>query len=71
MALSVSISANKSPFLTVSPTFLCQAATTPSVMVSLKRGINITSAIGKKGCFVIRREITLKMFFFPAENAIL
>jgi hypothetical protein len=28
-----------------SPTFLCQAAITPSVIVSLRRGINITSAM--------------------------
>ena len=45
VALSVSISANTSPFLTVSPTFFCQPAITPSVMVSLKRGISTTSSI--------------------------
>ena len=45
VALSVSISANTSPFETLSPTFLCQPAITPSVMVSLKRGINTTSSI--------------------------
>ena len=45
VALSVSISANTSPFLTVSPTFFCQPAITPSVMVSLKRGISTTSSM--------------------------
>src|SRR6185312_2674731 len=45
VALSVSTSASNSPFFTGSPTFLCQAAITPSVMVSLNRGIKITSAI--------------------------
>ena len=45
VALSVSISANTSPFVTLSPTFLCQPAITPSVIVSLKRGINTTSSI--------------------------
>ena len=45
VALSVSISANTSPFLTVSPTFFCQPAITPSVIVSLKRGISTTSSI--------------------------
>ena len=45
VALSVSISANTSPLATLSPTFLCQAAITPSVIVSLKRGINTTSSI--------------------------
>ena len=45
VALSVSISASNSPLETLSPTFLCQAAITPSVMVSLKRGILIISAI--------------------------
>ncbi len=39
VALSVSISARISPSLTLSPTFLSQVATVPSVMVSLKRGI--------------------------------
>jgi hypothetical protein len=47
VALSVSISASNSPFFTGSPTFLCQAAITPSVIVSLRRGIKITSAIVK------------------------
>ena len=45
VALSVSTSANKSPDFTLSPIFLCQATITPSVMVSLIRGILITSAI--------------------------
>ena len=45
VALSVSISANTSPFLTVSPTFFCQPAITPSVIVSLKRGMSTTSSI--------------------------
>ena len=45
VALSVSISANTSPLVTLSPTFLCQPAITPSVIVSLKRGINTTSSI--------------------------
>ena len=45
VALSVSISASTSPFLTVSPTFLCHPAITPSVMVSLSRGINTTSSM--------------------------
>src|SRR5678815_1681177 len=34
-----------SPFLTASPTFFCQLAITPSVIVSLRRGINTTSSI--------------------------
>ena len=45
VALSVSTSANISPDLTVSPTFLCHSTKVPSVMVSLIRGIRITSAI--------------------------
>ncbi len=45
VALSVSISASISPFFTTSPTCLCQADITPSVMVSLSRGINTTSSI--------------------------
>ena len=47
VALSVSISARISPFFTESPTFLCQSAITPSVIVSLNRGIRMTSS-----CFV-------------------
>ena len=47
VALSVSISANTSPFFTVSPTFLCHPAITPSVMVSLNLGINTTSSIAE------------------------
>ena len=39
MALSVSISAKISPSFTVSPTFLSQEATVPSVIVSLRRGM--------------------------------
>ena len=45
VALSVSISASNSPDFTLSPTFLCHFATTPSVMVSLNLGIRTTSAI--------------------------
>ena len=45
VALSVSISAKISPFFTASPTFFCHPAITPSVMVSLKRGIKTTSSI--------------------------
>ena len=45
VALSVSISANTSPFFTVSPTFLCHPAMTPSVIVSLNLGIKTTSSI--------------------------
>ena len=45
VALSVSISANTSPFFTASPTFLCHPAITPSVIVSLRRGIKTTSSI--------------------------
>ena len=45
VALSVSISANKSPSLTESPICLCHFATTPSVMVSESLGILITIAI--------------------------
>jgi hypothetical protein len=45
VALSVSISASTSPDLTASPTFLVQAATTPSVMVSLNLGMYTTSAM--------------------------
>ena len=43
VALSVSISAKISPSATTSPTFFNQAATVPSVIVSLKRGIVIIS----------------------------
>ena len=39
VALSVSISARISPSFTSSPIFLFQAATTPSVMVSLNLGM--------------------------------
>ena len=45
VALSVSISARISPSFIVSPTFLSQVATVPSVIVSLKRGIVIFVAI--------------------------
>ena len=45
VALSVSISAKISPSFILSPTFLSQVATVPSVIVSLKRGIVITVAI--------------------------
>ncbi|MNE09250.1 hypothetical protein D3C80_1019220 [compost metagenome] len=45
VALSVSISASNSPDFTVSPTFLCHSATTPSVMVSLNLGMLMISAI--------------------------
>ena len=45
VALSVSTSANKSPDFTLSPTFLCHSTITPSVIVSLIRGMRITSAI--------------------------
>ena len=45
VALSVSISAKISPSFIVSPTFLSQVATVPSVIVSLKRGMFITVAI--------------------------
>ena len=45
VALSVSISAKISPSLTLSPTFLSQVATVPSVIVSLKRGIVTIVAI--------------------------
>ena len=45
VALSVSISAKISPSLILSPTFLSHFATTPSVIVSLKRGIVIIFAI--------------------------
>src|SRR5690606_7238620 len=45
VALSVSTSAITSPELTLSPTFLCHFAITPSVMVSLILGIRTTSAI--------------------------
>ena len=41
--MSVSISASISPSPTTSPTFFNHAATVPSVIVSLKRGILITS----------------------------
>ena len=47
MALSVSISAKTSPFLTVSPICLCHPAITPSVIVSLNLGINTTSSIAE------------------------
>ena len=45
VALSVSISARISPSFILSPTFLSQVATVPSVIVSLKRGIVIIVAI--------------------------
>ena len=45
VALSLLISAKRSPFSTLSPTFLCQATISPSIIESLKRGILITSAI--------------------------
>ena len=45
VALSVSISASTSPLFTLSPTFLCHAATVPSVMVSLSLGMRTISAI--------------------------
>ena len=45
VALSVSMSAKISPFFTASPTFFCHPAITPSVIVSLKRGIKTTSSI--------------------------
>ena len=45
VALSVSISAKISPSSTLSPTFFNHVATVPSSMVSLRRGILITSAI--------------------------
>ena len=45
VALSVSISASTSPLFTASPTFLCQALTTPSVMVSLNFGMRTISAM--------------------------
>ncbi len=45
VALSVSTSATSSPFLTVSPTFLCHFTNTPSVMVSDILGILTISAI--------------------------
>ena len=45
VALSVSISAISSPDFTVSPTFLCHLAITPSVIVSLIFGIRTISAI--------------------------
>ena len=45
VALSVSTSATKSPELTLSPTFLCHLAITPSVIVSLILGMRTTSAM--------------------------
>ena len=48
VALSVSMSANTSPFLTESPICLCHPAITPSVIVSLNLGINTTSSIAEK-----------------------
>ena len=45
VALSVSTSAITSSDFTISPTFLCHAAITPSFMVSLNKGILIASAI--------------------------
>ena len=45
VALSVSISASNVPSVIASPIFTCHFATTPSVMVSLKRGILITIAM--------------------------
>ena len=45
VALSVSISAKISPSSILSPTFFNQEATVPSSIVSLKRGMLITSAI--------------------------
>ena len=51
VALSVSISASTSPLFTLSPTFLCHALTTPSVVVSLNFGMRTISAI----CLVVIR----------------
>ena len=45
VALSELISAKRSPFSTLSPTFLCHTTISPSSIESLKRGITITSAI--------------------------
>ena len=45
VALSVSTSASTSSLFTTSPTFFNHAAILPSFMVSLSRGIRITSAI--------------------------
>src|SRR5687768_1513048 len=45
VALSVSTSARISPDLTLSPTFFCQEAMMPSVMVSLILGMRITVAL--------------------------
>lgn len=45
VALSVSISASRSPGVTLSPSFLCHATIFPSSIVSLMRGILIISAI--------------------------
>ena len=42
------MSANTSPFLTISPICLCHPAITPSVMVSLNLGIKTTSSIDEK-----------------------
>ena len=53
VALSVSISANTSPLVTLSPIFLCHPAITPSVMVSLKRGINTTSSIALRSATAV------------------
>src|SRR5690606_9178901 len=58
VALSVSTSAIKSPELTLSPSFLCHFAITPSVMVSLIFGIFTTSAIAVE--YYVRFFISLK-----------
>ena len=61
VALSVSTSANKSPDFTLSPTFLCHSTITPSVIVSLIRGMRITSAIiNNFNCFKMEAEINAK-----------
>ena len=46
VALSVSISAITSPALTLSPSFLSQRASVPSVMVGESAGIRMFVAIG-------------------------
>ena len=69
VALSVSISANTSPLVTLSPSFLCQPAITPSVMVSLKRGINTTSSIVLTSILILVLFVALAVVFIDVLAA--
>ena len=63
VALSVSISANVSPFATWSPTLLCHLTTVPTDMVSLNLGISITIDMANQSMLRAAR----KTFSFPGN----